>query len=255
MPAQERVLYMKIAIVDDEPIDLSTTRAYLCRYIETRYPAAVADMSIDAFAGGEEFLAVFRPGTYDLLILDIRMDNMSGIAAAQIVREQDDEVDIVFLTGSEDYLLEGYRVFAVGYFLKPLARNAAIFSKTFEHIFPRIAERGRKLAVRADGAQIEVSYRQICYVDINENHQPCIHLPKRDIITSMSYNDFMPLLSDRCFMECYHRIIVNMEFIKSMKQDDFILRTEHIVPISRRMKKEAKARYMSYLAHRNDTPE
>ena len=243
---------MKIAIVDDEPIDLSTTKAYLCHYIEKHYPHAAADMSIDTFAKGEELLAVFLPGRYDLLILDIRMDNISGITAAQIIREQDNEVNIVFLTGSEDYLLEGYRVFAVGYFLKPLAKNAEVFAKTFEHIFPRIAERGRKLTVQVDGTEIKVPYRQICYVDINEKHRLCIHLPERSIITSMAYHDCMPLLSDKNFMECYYRIIVNMEFIKSMKQDDFILRTGHIIPISRRMKKETKARYMSYLAHRND---
>lgn len=243
---------MNIAIVDDEPMDLMTAKAYLCRYVETHYPDAVKDMTIDGFDGGEAFLAAFRPGKYDLLLLDIRMDDMSGIDLAGLIREQDREVGIVFLTGSEDYLLEGYRVFAVGYFLKPLARNAEAFAKTFEHIFPQIAERSRKLAVRVEGTGIEVPYRQICYVDIGERHRICIHLPERDIVTSMTYDDFLPLLSDPRFVECYYRVIVNMEFIKAMKQDDFVLRTGHIVPISRRMKKETKARYISYLAHRRE---
>lgn len=246
---------MNIAIVDDEPMDLLTANAYLSRYVETHYPEVAKDLAIDGFDGGEAFLAAFRPGKYDLLILDIRMDDMSGIDLARHIRERDGKVGIVFLTGSEDYLLEGYRVFAVGYFLKPLARNAEAFAKTFEHIFPRIAERERRLAVQVEGTALEVPYRQICYVDIGEKHRFCIHLPERDILTSMAYDGFLPLLSDPRFVECHYRIIVNMEFIKAMKQDDFVLRTGHIVPISRRMKKETKARYMSYLAHRRDMPQ
>ena len=245
---------MRIAIVDDEPVDLLTAKTYLCRYLEMRCPDVARRMAIDSFHGGDELLSAFRPGKYDLLVLDIRMDDMSGIDLAKLIREQDSDVSIVFLTSSEDYLLEGYRVFAVGYFLKPLAKNAEAFARTFEHIFPRIARQEQVLAAKVEGTRIDVPYRQICYVDIGENHRPCIHLPERDIVTSMAFDDFLPLLSEQRFMECHYRIIINMAFIQSMKQDDFVLRTGHTVPISRRMKKEAKARYMSYLAHRRETP-
>ena len=50
-----------------------------------------------------EALSKFRPGTYDLLILDIRMPAMNGFELYQKIRSLDDKVKVCFLTGFEEH--------------------------------------------------------------------------------------------------------------------------------------------------------
>jgi DNA-binding LytR/AlgR family response regulator len=180
------------------------------------------------------------------------MKPINGIHAAQIVRSRDKKVSIIFVTNSEDYILDGYSVFAVGYFMKPLAENAEQFSKTFTYIFPKILENQKKLSVPVKGVDIFVPFKSICYIDIDNHHHLNIHLQEKTFLSGMTYEQcFDALKDDPRFLECYHRIIVNMDFIKLMDKDDFILQDGRKVPISQRKSKFAKLKYMSYLMQTN----
>ena len=57
---------------------------------------------------------------FDILFMDIIMDDMNGMTCARMIRQQDKLVNIVFLTSSTDYVYEGYEVNAAAYLLKPL---------------------------------------------------------------------------------------------------------------------------------------
>lgn len=243
---------MNIAIVDDQVSDLQATRDFLKMYIAEKFPQVLPIIRIDAFNNVEKFLRTFEQNQYDLLIFDIFMKPINGIHAAQIVRSRDKKVSIIFVTNSEDYILDGYSVFAVGYFLKPLAENAEQFSKTFTYIFPKILDNQKKLSVPIKGVDIFVPFKSICYIDIDNRHHLNIHLQEKTFLTAMTYEKcFDALKDDPRFLECYHRIIVNMDFIKLMDSEDFILQDGRKVPISQRKSKFAKLKYMSYLMQTN----
>ena len=213
---------MNIAIVDDQATDLEAAEAHLRQYIRVNHASFVSETKIETYSCAEDLLNFFLPGKYDLLILDIYMGSMNGMDAAQAIRERDTEVNIVFLTSSKDFLLDGYRVFASGYFIKPLADHGAEFARTFEHLFAKVLNRRRELVVYDNGIEITVPYRSICYVDINNLHQLAIHLPDQIISTTTPYSECQnQLTAEVRFLECYHRIIVNMDFVKSMTRDSW----------------------------------
>jgi len=58
------------------------------------------------------------------------------------------------------------------------------------------------------------------------------------------------LSGDDRFLECHHRIIINMEQVRRMEAEEFTMKEGSRVPISQRRKKEAKTAYMHYIAHR-----
>ena len=122
---------MNIAIVDDQSGDLLSAESFLKDYLIRNFPEVAQSVKINIFNNPEEFLSNFESDHFDLLILDIFMRPLNGIQVAQVVRERDSDVSIIFLTNSEDFILEGYKVFAVGYFLKPLTENVEQFTKTF----------------------------------------------------------------------------------------------------------------------------
>lgn len=243
---------MKIAIVDDERDELAAAETYLREYLRENFSEDEPDIQIETFTCARDLLKIFKPGMYRLVILDIRMPEINGIQAAQVIRARgDNEVNIVFLTGSDDYTLNGYRVFAVGYFMKPITNHAAEFAKTFEHIFPKLCKKNPELALNVDGSEISVPYQNIFYVDIEDGHKLCVHLADKKIVTANSYADVAEiLLRDERFLECYHRIIINMDYVKLMKEDDFILINDVLIPISKRKKKEVKVKYIRYFARK-----
>lgn len=243
---------MNIAIVDDEQIELYAAKTYLKKYIRDNWADFESTINIETFSCAKDLLMTYKPGMYQLVILDICMAEINGMQAAQIIRARgDNEVNIVFLTANDDYILNGYRVFAVGYFMKPITNHAAEFAKTFEHIFPKLCKKNPELRLNVDGTEVAVPYRNILYADIDEHHKLCVHLVDKKLTTPNSYSEVWEILAqDERFLECYHRIVINMDYVKSMERDDFLLIDDTKIPISQRKKKEVKVKYMHYFANK-----
>jgi CheY-like chemotaxis protein len=83
----------RILIVDDEEDITSMFRIGLERH----------EFIVTSFNDSYEALAHFRPGKYDLLLLDIRMPGMNGFELYQKMKDMDDKVKVCFLTAFEEY--------------------------------------------------------------------------------------------------------------------------------------------------------
>lgn len=244
---------MKIAIVDDSVKDLSAEIDYLTGYISSNKLNLSINLKINGFQHAADFLKIFEPGEFDLIILDIIMDGINGIQLAKIIREKDRNCNIIFITSSKDFLIEGYSVFAVGYFIKPLSEHEEEFKKTFEFVCSKLEKNFELPVTVVRNIKLNVPYRDIYFVDINERHKVRITTKDRELIITMSFSDCQEiLLSDRRFLECHYRIIVNMDYIQSMKEEDFILKNGVKIPISQRKRRESKLKYLDYILHRND---
>jgi DNA-binding response OmpR family regulator len=94
MGDQERGI--RILAVDDEP-DLTM----LCRMSLEHY-----GFEVDTFNDPQEALSKFKPGSYDLVILDIKMPKMDGFELYHKIKKKDNNANICFLTASELYYEE-----------------------------------------------------------------------------------------------------------------------------------------------------
>jgi CheY-like chemotaxis protein len=83
----------RILLVDDEPDHCMVYRIVL---EDTGYECVSYTDSVDA-------LQEFRPNSYDLVILDIKMPKLDGFALCEKIRELDRDVQIIFITASEAY--------------------------------------------------------------------------------------------------------------------------------------------------------
>jgi DNA-binding response OmpR family regulator len=87
---------IRILAVDDEP-DLTM----LCRMSLEH-----SGFKVDTFNDPEEALSKFKPGSYDLIILDIKMPKMDGFELYHKIKKKDNNANICFLTASELYYEE-----------------------------------------------------------------------------------------------------------------------------------------------------
>lgn len=113
---------MKILIVDDDKLVSSSLKIIL-----------EADNEIEVLAtgnSGKEAVALYLIYRPDILVIDIRMDGMTGLEAAEKILENDKKAKILFLTTFSDneYIAKAFRVGAKGYILK----------QNFESIIPSI---------------------------------------------------------------------------------------------------------------------
>ena len=260
---------MKIAIVDDSRSDRSESITFLKSYLQKNLPKDFFPLVLKGFSGAEDFLASYKPGSYQLIFLDIFMPCLNGMEVAKIIRKSRDSCKIVFLTVSGDMALEGYTVFASGYLIKPLSGQVKELRKILTHILPMIKADRKQLSVRTNRTLIAFPFSKIVYIECYGSHFATLHVweggVKRTadvgngegagtlgltaVKTQTTFNEcFRELSSDSRFLECYHKLCVNMEYIASMQDDHFVLENGLLLPISRRKKAEVKMRYLTYLS-------
>ena len=117
-----------LLIVDDEED--------ICEIL--RFNLETEGYAVDTALSAEEALALMAGSTYDLLLLDVMMERMSGFEMAEHLRQQGDRTPIIFLTalGGHDDQLHGFSVGADDYIAKPfsfdtvLARVRAVLRRT-----------------------------------------------------------------------------------------------------------------------------
>ncbi|MDE7244781.1 MAG: LytTR family DNA-binding domain-containing protein, partial [Oscillospiraceae bacterium] len=103
--------------------DLDMDRERLAELIRSDCALRRENVDLSFYAGGEEFLAQYRPQSCDGIFLDILLGGVSGIKVAERVREQEPRLPVIFTTTEPDFALDGFSVHAMDYLLKPLSQE------------------------------------------------------------------------------------------------------------------------------------
>jgi len=103
---------LRVLIVDDDKLVTSSLKMIL----ESDSEIEVAGTG----NSGKEAVDLYMELKPDVLLMDIRMDEMTGIEAARIILEKDNKAKVLFLTtfSDEEYIAEAFRIGAKGYILK-----------------------------------------------------------------------------------------------------------------------------------------
>ena len=109
---------MEVLIVDDEPL----ARERLVRMVNE-----IEDCHVVSEAGsGEQAIIEAQTHSPQLVLMDVRMPGMDGLAAAQYLAEVDPPPAVIFCTAYDDYAVEAFSSQAIGYLLKPVKRTELI---------------------------------------------------------------------------------------------------------------------------------
>ena len=102
----------KLLIVDDE----SDVREFARNFFKKR------GIEVWTASGGREALELIAKNSPDLVLLDVRMEEMTGIAVLRALRKQDNKTKVIMVTGVEDeeVIKEANTLGVVSYIHKPL---------------------------------------------------------------------------------------------------------------------------------------
>lgn len=241
---------MEIAIVDDLLVERQEVRRLLLEFFTVHKELYGITPTFSEFDSGEKFFSTFQPGKYQLVLLDIYMGQLSGISVAEKLYSLDKKCNIIFFTTSTDHMLDGYDVHAVGYVLKPVAEHKIALNKALTFVMEKLNIDNSFLSCRTEFGENTILYRNIVFLESSLRNL-YIHLASDTILVLGKYSDYaQQLLTDKRFLECYRNLIVNMDYIDTPLEYDFVLKTGEKAPISRRKKTEVMGKYTTYFIER-----
>ena len=148
---------------------------------------------IREFEDGDGILENYR-ADYDIILMDIEMSFVNGMEAAEEIRKLDHEVVIIFITNMPQYVMDGYKVQAFDYILKPITYYA--FSRTLLQAMERMAARNRQYTTIPikNGIQ-RIDIRELVYVEVMD-HDLIYYTISEKYVTRGSMKEAEELLKD-----------------------------------------------------------
>ena len=216
---------LHIAICDDDLI-LSKT---LYQFIFETYRDI--DLFIDQYASGEEFLnkIISSKKTYDLLLLEIEMDKISGIAVAKELKKLSPKTYIVFITSHDEFATVGYEVSAFRYLVKPIKKAKLI--EAIEAVKTELLSR-KSITVQNREGEYVVPVNDIICLEA-QNQDVLIYTPEQKILYRGNLNEYEQQLSKNGFYRVHRSYLINMRFVKSYSKTDVTLNGGLVLPLSR----------------------
>ena len=180
---------------------------------------------------------------FDILLLDIEMPEMSGVALAKAVRRENATVQIVFITGYYEYFSDGFDVSALHYLIKPV--DAEKLFPVLDRAVNNLQYRQRAVLVTSPDGDVKVSLADICYVE-SENVHVAVHTVSGVYRSRIALAKFAEQL-DETFIKVHRSYIVGLKYIKKISRNDITMLNGDVLPISRGMYDAIHAALIKYL--------
>lgn len=227
---------IKIALCDDNEIE----RGILKNVIEGLLDELGHEVQVFEFSSGEKLLRNYSRGDYDVIFLDIHMKQLDGIKTGRAIRMKDAQVEIVYATGSEEYLKEGYDVHAFAYILKPY--NLKKVRETLVYYLQKYGverenERAGMLEITIQQKKIFIGQRDIYCLE-SMGRVVNIYCKNNVFKVYARLGELEKKLDSDMFLRCNQSYIVNILWVKDIVDYDFYMPDNILVPIRKRDKKE-----------------
>lgn len=214
-------------IADDEPMALNLMESYVLKtpFLELKYRCSSA---IEAMENLEEDKEI------DLFFLDIQMPDLTGLEFSKLLPSRS---KVIFTTAFEQYAVDGYKVNALDYLLKPFDYseflNAATKARNyFENLQPAQEKTEKKqefFFVKSEYRQIKINFSEILfieglkdYVKIFMKDQP------KPVLTLMSLKKLEEELPSDHFMRVHRSYIVALDKIEAIERNHIVIGDQQI---------------------------
>ena len=234
---------MKIAVCDDEQVFVDKTINFL--------NSLVADTdTCDIFpcSSGEELLNKHNSERFDIILLDIEMNGISGMDTAREIRRNDKKVIIAFLTNYQEFAVEGYEVNAYRYIVKN--QPEYIYEKQFKSIFEEYSQNHKYFEIPSKGVVAHIFLRDICFFEIF-NKEVTVHTMtgKHEYFGKLSDVE-KQLKNDLLFTKSHKSYIINIAQVESINKSEIIMKNGKKALLSRNYRKKVVDSYISYMTER-----
>ena len=230
----------RIAICEDEKTFLEENER-ICRGIMEKLDA---EHEIFLFESSAALLDAFfaQNKRYDLCLLDIVMDESSGMKLAQKLREHDFDSVIIFITSHPEYAIEGYGVNALHYLVKPICPDklerlvAADYHRRFHQ---------SHIVFRTGVQNLRIATKDVVYLEIVGRSVNIALVDGSSVQYQGRLSDFLSGLKQ--FVRCHNSFALNIANVREIEKTCAIAINGRQVPVSRTYYKDTQKAFLQQM--------
>ena len=210
---------IKCLVVDDEPLALEL----VCNFVnKTGFLELEAkfDSALDA-------LSFINTNSVDLIFLDIQMADLTGMELARVLegRKDKNSPKIIFTTAYNQFAIEGYKVDALDYLLKPFGYEEFLNAsqKALKYLEQKSESNNsiseEYLFLKVEYQLVKVMLKDIILVEGYKDYVK-VHLEGKDspLLSLTTLKHMEELLPEHQFMRVHRSFIISLEHIKSISK-------------------------------------
>lgn len=216
---------MRIAICDDE-------RTYI-KKIENDINSLKThenEFEFSEFESGEAFISGFSKDKYDLIILDIEMNDLNGLQTAEFLRQIDKNVILIFMTSYDKFVYQSYEVNAFRYILKN--QPEPIYLKQLSDTIQEYYRNKKYIKVVDNDIEKELLTVDILYIEVY-SHQIVIHTFNKEYYQKGKLSDYEKMLEECLFVRSDKSVLINITNIDYIKKNQVFMKNGKILYVSR----------------------
>lgn len=236
-------LKITCVVVDDEPMALNLVESYVEKtpFLELKKKCSSA---IEAM----QFL---KTDPVDLIFLDIQMPDLTGIELSKMIPK---ETRVIFTTAFDQYALEGFKVEALDYLLKPFdyaeffaAANKANtwFSMVKGKSDTVLSEEKEFLFVKSEYKQLRIKLSDVLYFEgLKDYIKIWLKDDPKPILTLMSLKSLQEELPETHFMRVHRSFIVSLKNIEVIERSQIIINNQRIT-----VSEQYKPKFLEFISN------
>jgi len=211
---------IKVVAIDDEPLALQLVKGYIEKtpFLEL---AGSFDNPVDA-------VVYIKSSDVDLVLLDIQMPDITGTEIASVISGGP---KIIFTTAYEKYALEGFRLDAVDYLLKPF--SYAEFLKAVQKAqklidletkqLPSLEVKNDFLFIKSEYKIRRINFSEINYIEgLGDYVKIFLTNEKKPVLSLSTMKALESRLPEEMFMRVHRSFIVNLEKVKVIDRNRIV---------------------------------
>lgn len=233
------MLNVRIAVVENELNVAQNDIVLLERYAKEN------SLSLETaiFQNGYEFLDTEEE--FDAVLMDIDMPGLNGMEVAEKLREKNKTIDIIFTTNLPQFAVDGYKVQALDFVIKPVTFPNLSFA------MEKVVEKKRNIVngsffLRIGGFARRIHNEEVLYIEM-VNHYIVLHETDMEPVRIRgSLKMIDDLLNPEIFVKINSGIIINISKVSSFENGLVLMEDGSNLPLSRSHKKEFAVRLAEF---------
>lgn len=228
-------MHTSIAICDDEDIFRFQIREAVEDYCEKKK----IEYTVREYSSVEEYLK--RMEKADLLLLDMEMEEMSGIHLKEQLEKHGTNVRILFVTSHEEMMSEAFGKNVFGFLSKPVDKE-----KLKKYMDRMLEDMETYITISAADGEKTLLANDILYFQADGKFCYAITYTGK-IFCNQGLSDLEPQLLKMDFIRCHRSILLNLHNVKKVTENVTMKNGESVV-LARRKKEEVRVAHIKYIS-------
>lgn len=234
---------IRAAICDDDPTILD----YLHEHISKEFRRQGAEIQIDKFTLGQDFLNAHEAEPFDVVFLDIDMPQISGFDVAEMISGNESTL-LIFVTMHDELVFSSLKFQPFRFIRKSFLEEE--LGEVLDAVNKVLSKRaaGRKFKLQTKSHDVYVDIEQIVYIEIYGHWLRVYTNGDSEVLECYGIlSDYESQLDSFDFVRTHKSYLVNCRYIRSVEKDQVVLDDKTMIPLSRRRINDVNDKFTKYL--------